>query len=832
MNQSDHRIFPFLWMRGEPEEVLRAELEKIHACGITGVCVESRPHPDFLGDGWWKDMDIIVEEAQRLDLTVWILDDAHFPTGYANGAVKEKPELAKTYLACSFADIIGPAPCAELNCSALMSKEFTWEDIGKQARPPLMEENALVSVTARRFAGGTALSEEVLDLTALVDEEGLLHFDVPAGQWRISVCYTTRAGGGDPEYLNPLDAEAVKLLIDTVYEPHYAHYGNRLAGFFSDEPCLGNIWGFANDNAVGRKIMNLPWSKDLPARMKASLGEGWAKMLPFLWSDSAEERSAAKVRLCYMDIVTDLYGTNFSGQLGRWCEERGLEYIGHVVEDNGMHTRMGSGAGHYFRAVSGQHMAGIDVIGGQVTRGGGTQTRYGFGNADGAFFHHELVALGVSAAMLDPRKQGRLMCELYGAYGWTVGVRDMKWITDFLVARGVNRLVPHAFSMKEYPDPDCPPHFFARGHNPQYKHFGDLMRYADRLCERFSGGVGGAGTAILYPGECDWMGQCMPAAQPGRELDRCQVDFWVLPEDSLDPNCLPDNVQINLLIVPETRFLSAKAARALVQRPAESVVFVNARPQFIPDADRNEERSLLGQLSACRICPLNLLGEYCRDLGLSAGIAQPGCNHLHIYRYFKNGAWDYMVFNESADKTFCGAVVFPDGWQTQLTLQPYDSAVFHDQALVETTVVADLEQGVEMDLSSDWRLDLNGEESMELERLVPISALKPRFSGWMCYEREVELEKAPVSALFEAEWLYETADLYVDDKLVATRLTPPYRFDLSGALHEGTNKLRVEVAAPPARDALNYDMGPFGPRRSVIEPTGMFGKIQLKLISE
>ena len=358
------------------------------------------------------------------------------------------------------------------------------------------------------------------------------------------------------------------------------------------------------------------------------------------------------------------------------------------------------------------------------------------------------------------------------------------------------------------------------------------MRYADRLCERFSGGVGGAGTAILYPGECDWMGQCMPAAQPGRELDRCQVDFWVLPEDSLDPNCLPDNVQINLLIVPETRFLSAKAARALVQRPAESVVFVNARPQFIPDADRNEERSLLGQLSACRICPLNLLGEYCRDLGLSAGIAQPGCNHLHIYRYFKNGAWDYMVFNESADKTFCGAVVFPDGWQTQLTLQPYDSAVFHDQALVETTVVADLEQGVEMDLSSDWRLDLNGEESMELERLVPISALKPRFSGWMCYEREVELGKAPVSALFEAEWLYETADLYVDDKLVATRLTPPYRFDLSGALHEGTNKLRVEVAAPPARDALNYDMGPFGPRRSVIEPTGMFGKIQLKLISE
>lgn len=827
-SNNDHRIFPFLWMRGEPEEVLRTELEKINQCGITGVCVESRPHPDFLGPGWWSDMDIIVEEAEKRDMQVWILDDAHFPTGYANGAVKQHPELAKTYLACSFTDVVGPAPCAELNCGALMSKEFTWRDIGKQVKPPLLEETALLSVSARRFAGGTALSDEVIDLTSRVDENGMLHFDVPAGQWRIAVCYTTRGNGGDPEYLNPLDEEAVRLLIDTVYEPHYRHYGSRIAGFFSDEPCLGNLMGFDNDTAVGRKMMNLPWSKDLPLRLQTRLGDGWPCLLPFLWADSAEQRFAAKVRLSYMDIVTALYEENFSGQLGRWCQERGLEYIGHVVEDNGVHSRLGCGAGHYFRAVSGQHMAGIDVIGGQVTRGGGTQLRYGFGDADGAFFHHALVPMGASAAMLDPKKQGRLMCELYGAYGWTAGVRDMKWITDFLICRGVNRLVPHAFSMKEYPDPDCPPHFFARGHNPQFKHFGDLMRYADRLCERFSGGVGGARTAILYPGECDWMNECMPVEAPGCVLDRHQVDFWVLPEDALHSGELPDGVQINLLIVPETGFLSAKAARALTQRPADSVVFVNDRPQAIPDAEADEERMLLGQLSACRICPLNLLGDYCRDLGLSAGMASPACEHLHIYRYYKNSTWDYMVFNESADRAFCGTVTFPDGWQAQLTLQPYESAVFHDKTLVEAPAVPALEQAVRLDLNEGWKLSLNGEETV-MEQLVPVSQMKPRFSGLMSYERELELPQTPASAVFEAEWLYETADIYVDDIPVGTRLTPPYRFDLSGALHKGVNRIRVEVAAPPARDALNYEMGPFGPKRSVIEPTGMFGSVHLEM---
>lgn len=827
MVKNDHRIFPFLWMRGEPEEVLRTELEKISQCGITGVCVESRPHPDFLGSGWWRDMDIIMEEADRLDLSVWILDDAHFPTGYANGAVKERPELGKVYLACSFSDVVGPAPYAELNCTALMSKEFTWQDIGKPARPPLMEETQLISVTARRFAGGTALSEDVIDLTSQVDDDGTLRFDVPAGQWRICVCYTTRAGGGDPEYLNPLDAEAVRLLIDTVYEPHYAHYGDRLAGFFSDEPCLGNVWGFANDNAVGRKIINLPWSKAMPDRMASALGGQWPGLMSLLWADCSDERLAAKVRLCYMDIVTDLYGKNFSGQLGHWCEQRGLEYIGHVVEDNGVHSRMGCGAGHYFRAMSGQHMAGIDVIGGQVTRGGGTQLRYGFGNADGAFFHHALVPMGASAAMLDPKKRGRLMCELYGAYGWTAGVRDMKWITDFLISRGVNRLVPHAFSMKEYPDPDCPPHFFARGHNPQFKHFGDLMRYADRLCERFSGGTGGARTAILYPGECDWMGECMPVEQPGRALDRCQVDFWVLPEDSLAAENFPDGVRIDLLIVPETRFLSAKAAGALAQRALGTVVFVNSRPRFIPDADPIEEHGLLGKLSQFHICPLNLLGGYCRDMGLAAGVAEPACNHLHIYRYFKNQVWDYMVFNESADKTFCGTVVFPDGCETELTLHPYDSAVFHDRTLVELSSVPGIKGAEKLDLSSGWSLTVDGEDCIPMDTLIPVSAVKPRFSGVMRYEREVELKDSPAAAVLEVEWLYETADLYVDDRLVATRLTPPYRFDLCGMLHEGVNKLRLEVAAPPARDALNYEMGPFGPQRSVIEPIGMFGQITL-----
>ena len=42
-------ILPFLWMKGEDNETIGKELDKIEKCGIREVCLESRPHPDFCG---------------------------------------------------------------------------------------------------------------------------------------------------------------------------------------------------------------------------------------------------------------------------------------------------------------------------------------------------------------------------------------------------------------------------------------------------------------------------------------------------------------------------------------------------------------------------------------------------------------------------------------------------------------------------------------------------------------------------------------------------------------------------------------------------------------
>lgn len=306
--------------------------------------------------------------------------------------------------------------------------------------------------------------------------------------------------------------------------------------------------------------------------MQDSLGDHWKVQLPYLWMDAKGGKLSANARRCYMDLVSKLYAKNFSCRIGHWCQEHQVEYIGHVIEDNGEHLRLGSGVGHYFRAMSGQHMAGIDTIGEQIIPGNSYAARHSpafVGN--GVYYHFGLTKMVASSAQTDPKKKGRLMCEAYGAYGWSFGLRDMRWVTDYLLVQGVNHSVPHVFSMAKYPDADCPPHFYARGNNPQFSYFKELMKYANRMCGLLQEGKNVPVAAILYPAENDWMNACMQMEEPGRELMENQIDFEYLPEDVFaeseyygtefrNGSFLVNQREMKALIILETKMIDALLA--------------------------------------------------------------------------------------------------------------------------------------------------------------------------------------------------------------------------------------------------------------------------------
>ncbi|MFQ9395764.1 MAG: hypothetical protein ACLR2E_19210 [Lachnospiraceae bacterium] len=51
-------------------------------------------------------------------MRVWILDDKHFPTGYANRWIEKHPELKKVSLRLEYMDVAGP----EKECALLANR--------------------------------------------------------------------------------------------------------------------------------------------------------------------------------------------------------------------------------------------------------------------------------------------------------------------------------------------------------------------------------------------------------------------------------------------------------------------------------------------------------------------------------------------------------------------------------------------------------------------------------------------------------------------------------------------------------------------------------------
>ncbi len=868
-----NHIFPFFWLREQTEEVLRTEIEKIYECGIRAICLESRPHPDFIGPKWWHDFDIILDECHKRDMKIWILDDAHFPTGQANGLIPKKyPERARKYAMMQFTDCVGPLASVSLDVNLMMTKRIQWIDfaLGTKIEKPLIDKQELLSVVAMPLIEKDTVCSEAVDITDKVDENGWLTWDVPAGNWRICVSFTTYDFGSHNDYINYIDAESVSTLIEAVYEPHYEKYkeefGKTISGFFSDEPGFYNVGGYQMNNPIGRKKMAIPWGNELQEKMEASSSD-WKKTLPLLWLPSDKEDLDAAVRFRYMDIVTQLYEKNFSRQLGQWCSDHGVEYIGHVIEDYEEHSHLGCGAGHYYRAMGGQHMAGIDNIGGQIIPGNPLGERHGVtADCDGKFYHYGLVKMGASSAQTDPMKKGRLMCETFGAYGWNYGVKAMKWISDYLLFQGVNYFVPHAFSMAEYPDEDCPPHFYARGNNPEFPYFAELMKYVNRMSELLSDGQNVPAAAIIYPAEADWMSVSMKEQDPMMELMIRQIDFELIATDIFekkdyykvemkDGSLKINDRTMSCIIIPETKFLDARLTKVIedAKNAGIRVIFVNSKPEEVISPYVGNTKIERG-LDCCDVVPLDKLAQYLIDEKLAGEVVTDKQEDLLYYRYEKEKTSVHAFFNTSLSKDVKTTIAFEidadvyryDGMTNtcsrfdgnEINLRPYESLVLitgelpEDAVVTETAVLRkeETDKLEKINISDDWMfskvkyIDYPAfKDEQKLEKLVPVSKMYPDFSGVMRYEKTVTLNEKG-EYFFAAEHVYENAELFVNGKSAGKKITPDYIWNISELVKEGANELVVEVANTPARDALDR-AGIFGPEREVLEPSGMFGDV-------
>lgn len=453
-------LIPFFWVRTENEEELKRGIDEIYNYGITSFCVESRPfypervqrgkpESDFNGEEWFKRAETILDYAREKGMKVWFFDDKGFPSGIAAGKYAERRDLLPSQLICNFIDF-----ASDGNVITLLT-------------PAKEEDDTLLALVVTKYKDGTADFSDYTEIPIAANAR-TASFKIPGGVYRAAFLMRSKRFGEFPIYMDVLSDESTDFYIQELYEKHYSRlkrfYGETFCGFFSDEPRFGN--GYFNYELAGRpdvfgNVLGLPGGAyPVSDETLSLLGESGYKIaeLVGLYTDIGEKTS--DLRVCYADIVTDIYKRNYSSKIGEWCKNHGVTYAAHIIEDLGGHCRFGCGAGHYFKAMDGLDYAGVDVVLQSLKpyfTKGKIISATGFCNAD--FYVHVLGKLASSSAALDENKQGRALCEIFGAYGFCETIKDMVYLVNLFIVSGINYFIPHAFTM-DYPDEDCPPHFY------------------------------------------------------------------------------------------------------------------------------------------------------------------------------------------------------------------------------------------------------------------------------------------------------------------------------------------------------------------------------------
>lgn len=845
-------IFPLFWQHGEDENILCDYMNKIEQSGIKAVCLEARPHPDFVGNKWWHDMDAIMVEAKNREMKIWILDDSHFPTGYANGAIKEKhPKLRKRFLKLHQLDFCGPVEHAQ----AMIKFAF-----GEQ------EDELVAVLLAKKINYEEIDPETIIDITGNVVDNKKVSFSLSDGEWSLLVLISTYAGGEKETeyYLNPIIPEATDVLINTVYEPHFKRYeeefGKIIAGFFSDEPRFGNTHG--PYGAIGRSDMVLPWREDMVALLDERAGFSTLSYLPLLFIEG--DTRAHEMRYFYMDLVSDLYSLHFNKRISDWCTNHGVEYIGHTIEDNNAHARLGYGAGHFYKAMAHQDMSGIDVVLHQLMPG----MDHGFNKAmtslgwDGEFFHYVLAKLGSSLGHMDPKKMGRTMCEVFGAYGWAEGNRLMKWIVDHMLVRGVNQFCPHAFDPKEYPDPDCPPHFYAHGKNPQFPEFRMLMDYTNRMSHLLNEGKHHAPIALSYHGEAEWSGDYMLLQKPAAILCRNQIDYDILPIDAIcDSNIVKGELFVNEesfsgLVIPYAQALPYQYLEKLTKLADAGlkIYFINELP--LRTSGGEDIQQLLIALNSNPNVKTETLDTLLNTLvqdghpEIKVHSYEP---YLRYYHYEQEDGHFFMLSNEAPYDTINTQITFPmsgdsywydamcnqkikavQGNIQQVNLAPYEAVILcfpKDQEGIDNNFTQQ-ETYKTSEVKGPYKVSFAKQEyypdfrePIVLEKLVPMQQVpgKEDFTGIIRYEAEFVLENAAEKTELILDTVYEGARVSVNAGEKKIRICPPYYFDVTNDVHQGINQLVIEVTTTLVREQYDW-LSQF----VLLEPTGITNSIRIK----
>jgi len=608
---------PFTMVHGnETEEPLRQILRVAYDAGFEGVTLHPYNYTDYLGPGQWDRWRILLDEARRLGLCIWQQDDRNYPSGFAAGTVvAAHPEFARSAIAEALRqDLTGPQAGFRLDLKALLKPAET-----------------LVAVCAYPADG------DPLDLTDRV-VGGELAWDVPAGPWRLFAVKAVRDSGPYIDFLSPTATDAY---ITAIYEATGAqigaHFGGTFKGFFTDEA----------------PVDFRQFTADLPARFEAAKGYSVRPWLPSLWADLTPRDR--RVRHDWRDVLREQLASVFFGRSRDWCRAHGLTFIGHVIEDHQMDMRR----------LEFLDIPGFDHI----------FTQWYDPEPD---VYWRQAKMASSVAHYTGSRLDLALVEHFAATGWRTGLSEMKRMMDWSTAMGYNQVVPCGLDTQDPPVWEVTPDFWLHGRNPQWPHFAEYQRAANRMTLLMRGGRHVAPVLVLDTTESRWPERGTSLDTPHSAPDDLWRTLAALGQAHLDHDLVPFAVFAD---ASRTRFesgavhLAQECYRAVVLPPvpvvpaavAERLVEFARAGGVVVVVDRWPGASCTGTedervaTAVADLAPLSAnasyegLGPHLAKLGIEDVIVPPAWTALLYCRRQRHGA-DLVFLANTGSAPLAGPV--------------------------------------------------------------------------------------------------------------------------------------------------------------------------------
>jgi hypothetical protein len=548
---------PYFDMSGSVDQAeVERDLDAMKALGFRAVTPQAGVGLPFeyLSPEYFKFFQMLVAEAKKRDMRVWIVDDIGYPSGFAGGRfTREKPELRMQTLSVA-------------------------ERISVEGGSTLHH----------------AVSPDAVAVTAIGDDQstivlpvnhGSIDWTAPAGKWQVLVIEhrfetsptrsetnpklateprpnTNNVQAKDKsqsleDYLNP---EATRQFLAFTHEQYKKYlgdeFGKTILGFRGDEPDYS--------------VSGLPWTQSFFNRFQQIKGYNIrpyvATFLLPRGTRITEEQARAKAD--YWDVFSILFAESFFKVQADWCAANHLEYQVHLNHEEA-ELELTHSEGDFFRDMRSVQVPGIDTTRHQIW----TDTISDFPR----------LASSVAHVYGKPRA----FTESFASYKPAADATMARYVLNEQFVRGVNLA-----ELMYFPSSNT-------GGRPrttlmEQPELPALMRYIGRLSYLMSMGRPTASVALYLPSSSLWLNDRAADTQfvsTERLLSEHQIDFDIVSEDALANDLVPgsgtfETMSGNLyrtVILPSVSLLSQAALQRLRSFAASGghVLFLGQTPSLI-----------------------------------------------------------------------------------------------------------------------------------------------------------------------------------------------------------------------------------------------------------